>query len=223
MGRHPDNPLDQAAKGYPGKRKTKTEKAILEAERLAGMLVAVRTQTPSENKPGYLQDLRLKGASVMWDDYAPRLDRLHLLSQLDLHLFAMFCIYAAEFVAANEEILTKGYSVMVKTISGDKMPRENPAVGRRDHAAKMTIDLSSKFGLSPQDRHRLLAAGAMHFDDDTLFGRAVQRPAAAPATPEDDASESAPAAEPIPAPVAEGSAIGSLSAFDSVPPGTKPN
>ncbi|WP_441268870.1 P27 family phage terminase small subunit [Bradyrhizobium sp. 215_C5_N1_2] len=135
----------------------------------------------------------------------------------------MFCIYAAEFVAANEEILTKGYSVMVKTISGDKMPRENPAVGRRDHAAKMTIDLSSKFGLSPQDRHRLLAAGAMHFDDDTLFGRAVQRPAATPATPEDVASESAPAAEPIPAPVAEGSAIGSLSAFDSVPPGTKPN
>jgi P27 family predicted phage terminase small subunit len=220
MGRHPDNPLDQAAKGFPGKRKSKTEKAIAEAERLATLLVGVRSSTPSEGKPGYLLDPRLKPASAMWDDYAPRLDRLHLLSQLDLQLFGMFCIYAAEFVAANEDVLAKGYSVMVKTISGDRMPRENPAVARRDFAAKMTIDLSSKFGLSPQDRHRLLAAGAMHFDDETLFGRAVQRQAVPSAN---DTSESAPAAEPIPAPIVEGSAIGSLSAFDSVPPGTKPN
>ncbi len=218
MGRHPDNPLDQAAKGFPGKRKSKTEKAIAEAERLASLLVAARASTPSEGKPGYLHDARLKPASAMWDDYAPRLDRLHLLSQLDLHLFGMFCIYAAEFVAANEDILTKGYSVLVKTVSGDKMPRENPAVARRDFAAKMTIDLSSRFGLSPQDRHRLLAAGAMHFDDETLFGRAVQRPAPAAAE-----VESAPAEEPVPAPVAEGSAIGSLAGFDSVPPGMKPN
>lgn len=220
MGRHRDNPLDQAAKGFPSKRKSKTEKAIAEAERLAGLLVSVRSQTPSEGKPGYLLDARLKPASAMWDDYAPRLDRLDLLSQLDLHLFGMFCIYAAEFVAANEDVLVKGYSVLVKTISGDKMPRENPSVARRDYAAKMTLDLSSKFGLSPQDRHRLLAAGAMHFDDETLFGRVVQR--TAPAAGE-NASEGAPAAEPIPAPVAEGSAIGSLSAFDSVPPGMKPN
>lgn len=214
MGRHPDNPLDQAAKGFPGKRKSKTERAIAEAERLATLLVSARSQTPSDGKPGYLLDARLKPASAMWDDYAPRLDRLHLLSQLDLHLFGMFCIYAAEFVAANEDILAKGYSVMVKTISGDKMPRENPAVARRDFAAKMTIDLSSKFGLSPHDRHRLLAAGAMHFDDETLFGRALDRTTKPEAV--------TPTEEPAP-PIAEGSAIGSLTAFDSVPPGVKPN
>jgi P27 family predicted phage terminase small subunit len=222
MGRHPDNPLDQAAKGYPGKRKSKTERAIVEAERLAGLLVAERSDTPSDRKPGYLHDPRLKPASAVWDECAPRLDRLHLLSHNDLQLFGMFCIYAAEFVAANEDILTTGYSVRVKTVSGDKMPRENPSVARRDFAAKMMLDLSGKFGLSPQDRHRLLAAGAMHFDDDTLFGRAVQRQAAAPAGA-DDTAERAPAEEPIPAPIAEGSAIGSLSAFDSPPPGTKPN
>jgi P27 family predicted phage terminase small subunit len=215
MGRRPGNPLDQAAMGYPGKRKSKTEKAIAEAERLAELLVAARAQTPSDAKPGYLRDRRLAAASAMWDDYAPRLDRLHLLSQLDLHLFGVFCIYAAEFVAANEDILTKGYSVLVKTISGDKMPRENPAVARRDFAAKMTIDLSSKFGLSPQDRHRLLAAGAMQFDDETLFGRHVVRQAPADEKP-------APIDEPAP-PIDHGSAIGTLSQFDSVPPGIKPN
>ena len=202
--------------GHPGKRKSKTEKAIEQAERLAELLVAARAQTPSEGKPGYLRDRRLAAAGAMWDDYAPRLDRLHLLSQLDLHLFGMFCIYAAEFVAANEDVLTKGYSVMVRTISGDKMPRENPSVARRDFAAKMTLDLSTKFGLSPQDRHRLLAAGAMHFDDETLFGRQVARQAPAA----DD--KPSPIDEPAPA-IDNGSAIGTLSQFDSVPPGMKPN
>jgi len=220
MGRRPDNPLDQAAKGFPGKRKSKTEKAIAEAERLAGLLVAARAQTPSEGKPGFLRDRRLAAASAMWDDYAPRLDRLHLLSQLDLHLFGMFCIYAAEFVAANEDVLVKGYSVLVKTVSGDKMPRENPSVARRDFAAKMTLDLSSKFGLSPQDRHRLLAAGAMHFDDETLFGRQVQRQAPEAAETPAPAAEAEPAAAPL---LDHGSAIGTLSQFDSVPPGVKPN
>src|SRR5262249_7474239 len=119
--------------------------------------------------------------------------------------------------------LVKGYSVMVKTVSGDKMPRENPSVARRDFAAKMTVDLSSKFGLSPQDRHRLLAAGAMHFDDETLFGRQVSRgeqAAGAVATP-------APAEEQgdqAPAPADHtGSAIGTLAQLDSMPPGAKPN
>lgn len=215
MGRRKGNPLDQAAMGHPGKRKGKTERAIAEAERLAGLLVAARKDTPSESKPGFLADRRLAGASAMWDDYAPRLDRLHLLSQLDLHLFAMFCLYAAEFVAANDDVLTKGYSVLVKTISGDKMPRENPSVARRDFAAKMTLDLSSKFGLSPQDRHRLLASGAMHFDDETLFGRAmpkVETPIAA-----EKAEDAPPAADHT------GSAIGTLAQLDSMPPGAKPN
>lgn len=203
--------------GHPGKRKSKTEKAILEAERLAGLLVAARRDTPSEAKPGFLTDRRLAGASAMWDDYAPRLDRLHLLSQLDLHLFAMFCLYASEFVAANEDVLVKGYSVLVKTVSGDKMPRENPSVARRDFAAKMTMDLSSKFGLSPQDRHRLLASGAMHFDDETLFGRVV--PSSEPKVPAESAS-----AEEMPAPADHaGSAIGTLAQFDSMPPDAKPN
>jgi hypothetical protein len=35
----------------------------------------------------------------------------------------------------------------------------------------MIGDLGAKFGLTPADRHRLLASGAMHFDNETLFGR----------------------------------------------------
>ena len=216
MGRRRGNPHDQAAMGHPGKRKSKTERAIAEAERQAKLLAASRpTDDTSGAPPVYLMDPRLAPAMAVWNEYAPRLDKLQLLARLDRHTFALFCVYAAEFVVACEDILINGYSVAVKTVSGDKMPRENPSVGRRDFAAKMVLDLSNKFGLTPADRNKLLRDGAMHFDDETLFGRA--QPQRQPA------QEVQEAAEPAPAPQGETSAIGTLSQFDSVPPGAKPN
>jgi P27 family predicted phage terminase small subunit len=211
MGRRKGNPEDQAAMGHPGKRKTKTERAIAEAERQAKLLALPRADEIAE-APAYLTDARLAPALAVWREYAPRLDQLHLLARLDRHTFALFCIYAAEFVVANEDILTKGYSVMVKTISGDKMPRENPSVSRRDHAARMVVEMSSKFGLTPADRNKLLRDGAMRFDDETLFGRTIVQPQAPGEQP----------AEPA-APTHDAAAIGSLNTFDSVPPGAKPN
>jgi P27 family predicted phage terminase small subunit len=216
MGRPRGDPNDQAAMGHPGKRKTKTERAIAEAERQAALLALPRTtDETSDAPPAYLDDARLAPAMAVWREYAPRLDKLHLLARLDRHTFALFCIYAAEFVVANEDILTKGYSVMVKTVSGDRMPRENPSVSRRDFAAKMVLEMSSKFGLTPADRNKLLRDGAMRFDDETLFGRVL---------PESRPSQevTAPAAETA-APAQESAAIGTLSQYDSMPPGVKPN
>lgn len=203
--------------GHPGKRKSKTEKAIAEAERLAKLLAAPRaSDETSGDPPAYLNDPRLAPALAVWGEYAPRLDKLHLLARLDRHTFALFCIYAAEFVIANEDILVKGYSTRVKTVSGDYMLRENPSVSRRDFAGKMVLDLSTKFGLTPADRNKLLRDGAMHFDDQTLFGRTLERPTAeAPAAAA--AQHAAPALDHGPA------AIGTLTEFDSVPPGAKPN
>lgn len=200
--------------GHPGKRKSKTEKAIAEAERQAKLLALPRADETSDSPPAYLQDARLAPAMAVWREYAPRLDKLHLLARLDRHTFALFCVYAGEFVVANEDVLVKGYSTRVKTVSGDYMLRENPSVSRRDFAAKMVLDLSSKFGLTPSDRNKLLREGAMQFDAETLFGRALPQ-AEAPAA----GAEPAPPAPPS----HDQAAIGSLSAFDSVPPGAKPN
>jgi phage terminase small subunit len=137
MGRRPGNPEDQAAMGHPCKRKTKTEKAIAEAERQAKLLALPRAEEASDAPPAYLEDIRLAPALAVWREYAPRLDKLHLLARLDRHTFALFCVYAGEFVVACEDILLKGYSVKVNTVSGDHMPRENPSVSRRDFAAKI--------------------------------------------------------------------------------------
>lgn len=214
MGRRKGDPDDQAAMGHPGKRKTKTEKAILEAERQAKLLALPRADETSDSPPAYLEDPRLAPANAVWREYAPRLDKLHLLARLDKHTFALFCVYAGEFVVANEDVLIKGYSTRVKTVSGDYMLRENPSVSRRDFAAKMVLDLSGKFGLTPADRNKLLRDGAMRFDDETLFGRVLPSD-----QPEVTAAENVPA----PAPSHGVAAIGSMSNFDSVPPGAKPN
>lgn len=200
--------------GHPGKRKSKTEKAIAEAERQAKLLALPRADESSNAPPAYLEDPRLAPALAVWREYAPRLDKLHLLARLDRHTFALFCVYAGEFVVACEDILVKGYSTRVRTVSKDYMLRENPSVSRRDFAAKMILDLSSKFGLTPADRNKLLRDGALQFDAETLFGRELPKADIAPAS-------DAPAS---PAPVHhDAAAIGSLSAFDSAPPGAKPN
>lgn len=217
MGRPSDNPRDQAAKGFPNKRKTKTEKAIEQADRLAKLL----GDAPAASQdylapPALIADPRLKAAATVWAEYAPRLYELHLLARLDRHTFALFCIYVAEFAAANEDIIEKGYSVAVKTVSGDKMLRKNPSVDRRDHAANMVMHLSEKFGLTPADRSKLIRDQAMRLDENTLFGTTRQ-----PAQPAAPAAEAAPI-EP-PAPIGDGSVIGTLSQFDSLPPGGKPN
>lgn len=215
MGRPKGDPLDQAAMGHPGKRKSKTEKAIAEAERQAKLLALPRAEETSDSPPAYLSDPRLAPAMAVWREYAPRLDKLHLLARLDRHTFALFCVYAGEFVVANEDVLVKGYSTRVKTVSGDYMLRENPSVSRRDFASKMVLELSTKFGLTPADRNKLLRDGAMQFDTETLFGRALPQPIEAPG-----AGQAAAAPAPT---VHDAAAIGSLGAFDSPPPGAKPN
>jgi phage terminase small subunit len=210
MGRRSDNPHDQAAKGYPGKRKTKVEKQIAEAQRLADLLAAApaRPNDPA-SPPQFITDPRLKGALAVWEDHAPRLMRINLLDADYRHTFAMFCVYMADFVAANDEILRKGYSVNVRTVSGSMMPRENPSVSRRDVAADYILKLSAKFGLTPLDRYGLMKDQASLPAGGLFHGHEGQ---AAPATQ--------PGAEPPQAD--EDNPLGVLSRFDSEPP-QRPN
>jgi len=79
----------------------------------------------------------------------------------------------------------------------------------------MVLEMSGKFGLTPADRNKLLRDGAMRFDDETLFDRVLQT--------QQPANGAAEAPTPQPAPGHDAAAIGSLTAFDSVPPGAKPN
>lgn len=221
MGRRRDNPKEQRARGFPNRRKSKTERAIAEMEQRAAedakLLAAGSDASDLQALPVFINDKRLAPAIEVWKDYAPRLDKLQLLTTLDRHTFAMFCIYVAEFALANRDVLDNGYTIMVTTVAGSKskaksgnqMPRLNPSVDRRDHAAKMMLDLAEKFGFTPLDRAKLIHANAMRADEETLFGRARPAQVPVPASPA--------AAEP------NRSAAGSGRSFDSTPPGARPN
>lgn len=169
------------------KTKKKMTKAEREAKRLAGLLAEAPAAAGGRlAPPAFIANPRLAPAYKFWKDHAEQLHDLGTLEQLDRFTFAMFCVYVAEFIAAEDDILATGYSVKVKTVSGDLMPRENPSVARRDHAAKMILEMSRLFGLSKIDRINLskLARGS------DLEGTLFNQGAAPPQGPSDDTTES---------------------------------
>ncbi len=154
------NRVAGAGKNQVKKRLTKAERAIANAERLAQLLVSAPAAADGLlAPPAFITDQRLAPALQFWKEHAEQFSKLGTLEQPDRFTFAMLCVYAAEFVAAEDDILASGFSVKVKTISGDRMARENPSVARRDFAAKMILDLSRSFGLTKLDRLNLARLG----------------------------------------------------------------
>lgn len=192
--------LDQA-QGFPSKRRTKAERQIAEAQHLATLLAALPADSADPlAPPSILLDHRLAPALAVWREYTPVLAQRNLFGPLDRHTFALFCVYCAEFITAQVDILDKGTHFMVTTsTSGDKRPWDNPSVARRDTAQRIMMEMARKFGLTPLDYFALMAqqAGA----GSTIGSLFAQIPA-----PE------------APAPAHSGA--GRLATFDSAPPAT---
>ncbi len=210
MGRKPDTPEEQAQKGYPGKRRSRVEKQHAEALRLAEMMASAPAVSSDPLAPPAYLDGRLAPALAVWNEYVPQLRKLNLFDRLDRHTFSIFCVYMGEFVLANEDILTKGYSVAVKTVSGDHMLRKNPSVGRRDKAYDVVMEMAKRFGLTPIDRYALIKDQAQ-MPNGGLFGGQP-----APKAPDD-----------APSPEVEGGeeqvGVNVLHKMNSLPPGLLPN
>jgi len=213
-GRRPDSPDEQAAKGFPGKRKSKTQKQIAHAEEIAALLVAAPAESSDPlAPPAMLNDPRCAAPRAIWLDYVPRLARINAVTETDRHTFAMFCVYTAEFAAANAAIIDEGYSRNVKTISGSMMPRKNPNVERRDTACAFMLDLAKRFGLTATDRFNLLSQQRAVLQSGMLGNAGAQQ----------QRSEGTAAASKPDAPADNSSPIGSLDSFDSDPPGFLPH
>lgn len=208
MPRRPDNPEDQRAKGFPGKRRTKVERLIEEAEQRAKRLAA----SPSESHdilapPALIDDPKLADALWIWRRYAPQLHEQNLFGDLDRLTFAMYCVYQAEFFLADEDIRKNGYSFMVAATAGGRRPWENPAVARRETAGKMALELSKRFGLTPLDRSTLEKIHSLR-DAGPLFRRNDDE---APEGPENRQE------------AVEDDPIGVLDRLDGPPPNQRPN
>jgi P27 family predicted phage terminase small subunit len=205
MGRRRDPADVQAAKGYPGKRRSKTERQIAEAEAIAALLASAPAESSDRlAPPALLTDPRCAPALAVWRDYTPKLAKLNLFGELDRHTFAIFCVYCAEFAAAQQDILEKGYSRNVKTVSGDLMPRVNPSVDRRDTAQKIILEMARRFGLTPLDQFALLGQQASMPSGGLFPAQPAQQP---------------PSADAAAKPDDHGELIGVMGTLDSPPPG----
>lgn len=203
-GRKGKAPGLQKDLGDPGKRgKTKVEKQLAEAEQLAKLLATAPGQENNALSPPLFLDQRFAPALAVWNEYAPRLAHLNMLDPVYRHTFAAFCVWMGEFLIANEAIAKDGFAVKVRTVSGDRMWRENPNVSRRETAMKFVMQLSERFGFTPLDQHKLVKEmGSSPLGHGTLFDN--QRGGKAPAESED-------------------TAIGAMDDMDSHPPEAKLN
>jgi phage terminase small subunit len=113
MGRRPDDPRDQRLKGYPGRRKGKTDAQIAALDEAEQLLAAM--PPGADTPPAYLD---APEAQAIWREHGPRLERLHVLSVLDHHAFAMFCVYAGAISDKRAAIARRSSFVIGTACSG---------------------------------------------------------------------------------------------------------
>ncbi len=200
-GRKPDAPGLQEAKGNPGRRRSKVQKRLDEAQRIAMLLGQAPTHGDPLATPAIIDGSA--PAVAVWRELAPRLRTTQRLQPHHRPMFAMFCVYFAEWVLAKEDVVTNGHTQNVRTVAGGMMERVRPIVAIRDRAFDMVMKLSERFGLTPHDEYSLFRDQAVAAAQNPgLFGHdAVQPKAEAEAATEDSES-----------------LIGSLAHMDSVPP-----
>lgn len=213
MARRSDPPGLQAAKGHPRQRGKATVKARLaEARRVAQLLADAPAETGDKLAPPKFLDARFPAALQVWRALAPKLRETHRLPNQHRYIFALFCVYFAEWVTANEDIAKYGHTQLVETIAGGQMERVRPIVKLREIAMANVMDLSKNFGLTPTDEYALFAHQRVAAQANAGLFDALEPDAAEPDQPQ--ASDEA--AQPR-------SMIGGMASLDGAPPGSRPN
>lgn len=202
MPRRPDTPAMQLAKGSPGKRLSKTDRAIARAERVAQMLVAVPMGAAAVEPPAAFQEAIYAGALRVWQELGPELEKTHRLQPVHRQLFAMFCVYIAEFWAACDDVAANGHTQKVKTVAGGMMERLRPILRVRELAMSRAQEAAQAFGLTPREEYAL-------FKDQQIVARE---------NPGLFGGRLTPAETPAETPASSALGIGGLAAIKSEPP-----
>lgn len=204
MGRRPDAPEVQEAKGNPGRRKSAMRKRLDEATRVAELLSRAPSGDDPLAPPAIIDGDQSAAAIAVWRDLAPRLAKTHRLQAQHRPVFATFCVYFSEWVLANEDIAAKGHTQNVRTVAGGYMERIRPIVAIRDRALDRVLELSKRFGLTPSDEYALFKDQAVAAANNPGLFDARPQAAPAAATPEGTAQQQG--------------VIGSMASLDSAPP-----
>lgn len=198
-GRKPDTPDQQAAKGAPGNRLSQAERRAVQAETPKAVSVG-KTHPPKWLK-------RSASATKIWNELAPLLLRLNLLTDLDAQPFARYCRYVAEWIIADQSVRKEGTWFNTKGTNGEETKKRHPAWQAMQDIEKMLREMEATFGMRPDARYKIMRdqAAAHGFGHLPLFGGQSGRP-----TEETRSS--------APEPEAQQDIVGALGAFNSAPP-----
>lgn len=97
--------------------------------------------------PDWLDDL----ARAEWKRIAPHLEKIGLLTDGDLAVFASYCKAYSDLQHAQDEVDKSGYF----TIANNGALIAHPAVGIANNAMKKVIECAIQFGFTPSARSRI--------------------------------------------------------------------
>lgn len=148
-GRKPDSAELQAAKGAPGKRMTQAEAQEVRAQKKTEPVVVGKVRPPKWLK-------RSRKATEIWNDLAPRLERLNLLSDLDAGPLARYCRYVVEWIAADLTVQKEGTWFDAIDTNGNATKKRHPAWQAAQDIEKLLRDLEATFGMRPDARYKIM-------------------------------------------------------------------
>ena len=101
-------------------------------------------------RPGWLDDI----AAAKWDELAPELDRLGLLTIVDGDCLAVYCVAWSEHERATKRLKKEG-EITTNRITGVR--KAHPCIAIRNAARQTIRQFAALYGLDPSSRSRLHA------------------------------------------------------------------
>jgi P27 family predicted phage terminase small subunit len=202
-GRKPDTAEQQAAKGAPGKRMTPQEAQKIREPKAPTPVVVGKVRPPKWLK-------RSRKATEIWNDLAPKLERLNLLNDLDATPLSRYCRYIVEWIAADITVQKEGTWFEAKDTNGNLTKKRHPAWQACQDIEKMLRDLEATFGMRPDARYKIMRdqAAAHGLGNLPLWGDQQPTVGEKSSAPEPEAGQQ--------------DVMGLLKSFDSAPP-SRPN
>lgn len=213
MGRRKDDPLLQAAKGFPGRRQGTVEKEIAAAADAAAAMPA------TADNPFPIPAVFLKApvywaeAIRIWKEKADVLKAAGRRRPGYRHTLARYCMWSQFFFAAGEQLrkdLPKGgATVRVKKGDGNEVFRTHPNIDFMAKAETALRLLDAEFGFTPMRDQDLVRVESFNASQGRLpFGGTASGQKAS-----ESESGQPEAVDPM----------GLMNSADSPPPGARPN
>lgn len=153
MGRRPDDPIEQAAKGYPGRRRRKVEQA---AEAAAAEIAATDTSGGHLDLPEMFgrAPKRWSKAIEIWNRQSTVLRQIGRAQPAFRSALARYCIWSQVFEFAADQLGREcprgNYTITWKMGHGGERLIEHPALGIMQSAEPIIRALDTEFGFTPR-------------------------------------------------------------------------